>query len=75
MGFEAAETGVILQEEINRLPPMYKTVVTLYHLEQMSYSEIADIMKKPVGTVKSYLFRARKEIKDRLLSKYQREEL
>jgi RNA polymerase sigma factor (sigma-70 family) len=75
LGFEAAETGVILQKEIERLPAVYKTIVTLYHLDQMSYSEIADIMKMPEGTVKSYLFRARKMLKDGLLKKYQREEL
>jgi RNA polymerase sigma-70 factor (ECF subfamily) len=73
--FEAVETGVILQKEIDRLPAVYKTVVTLYHLNQLSYLEIADIMKMPVGTIKSHLFRARKTLKDRLLSKFQREEL
>jgi RNA polymerase sigma-70 factor (ECF subfamily) len=73
--FEAAETGIILSKEIERLPAAYKTIVTLYHLDQMSYAEIADIMDMPEGTVKSYLFRARKMLKNRLLTKYQREEL
>ena len=74
-GFEATETGVILQKEIEQLPAVYKTVLTLYHLEQMSYNEIADIMNMPVGTIKSHLFRARRLLKDKLLAKYQREEL
>jgi RNA polymerase sigma factor (sigma-70 family) len=73
--FEAAQTGVILQKEIDRLPTVFKTVVTLYHLDQMSYAEIAGVMKMPVGTIKSHLFRARKMLKDRLLSKFEREEL
>ena len=73
--FEAAETGTILQKEIARLPPVFKTVLTLYHLDQMSYVEIADIMNLPVGTIKSHLFRARKKLKERLLTRYQREEL
>ena len=72
---EAAETGRTVQRAIERLPPVYKAIVTLFHLEQMSYSEIADIMDMPEGTVKSYLFRARKMLKDKLLTQYQREEL
>lgn len=75
LGFEAGATGAILQKEIDRLPPVFRTVVTLYHLDQLSYVEIAEVMKMPVGTIKSHLFRARKMLKDRLLSKYQREEL
>ena len=69
------EISSILQKEIDRLPAVYKTIVTLYHLDQMSYTEIADIMKMPEGTVKSYLFRARKQLKTRLLIQYRREEL
>jgi RNA polymerase sigma factor (sigma-70 family) len=65
----------ILRKEIDRLPAVYKTIVTLYHVDRMSYAEIADIMNMPEGTVKSYLFRARRLMKNRLLSKYQREEL
>ena len=72
---EATETGSIIKEEIEKLPAAYKTILTLYHLDQMSYAEIAAIMKMPEGTVKSYLFRSRKLLKERLLKKYQREEL
>jgi RNA polymerase sigma-70 factor (ECF subfamily) len=73
--FEAAETGAILQREIEKLPEAYKAIVTLYHLDQMSYFEIAEVMQIPEGTVKSYLFRARKLLKNRLLTKFEREEL
>lgn len=69
------EISAILHGEIDRLPAVYKTIVTLYHVDRMSYAEIADIMNMPEGTVKSYLFRARRLMKNRLLSKYQREEL
>jgi len=56
-----------LHEQISRLPVLFRTVITLYHLEHMSYIDIADIMNLPVGTVKSYLFRARKRLKEQLL--------
>mgnify|MGYP003576341842 FL=1 len=65
----------IISAEIDKLPPVYKTLVTLYHNEEMSYGEIAQITGLPVGTVKSYLFRARKTLKDNLLDKYKKGEL
>ncbi len=65
----------ILRKEIMNLPIQYKTIVTLYHLDEMNYSEIADITKLPIGTVKSHLFRSRKLLKDRLEMKYKKEDL
>ncbi len=70
-----SELSDILKGEIDSIPPVYRTIVTLFHLDQMTYAEIAKIMKMPEGTVKSYLFRARRMLKERLLAKYKREEL
>lgn len=64
-----------LQQEIDALPVRYRTILTLYHLDEMSYSEIADILNMPDGTVKNYLFRARKLLKQKLSAKYEVEEL
>ncbi|TKG96135.1 RNA polymerase sigma factor [Puteibacter caeruleilacunae] len=44
---------------VERLPVKYRTVVTLYHLEDFSYKEIEEITKYPEGTVKNYIHRAR----------------
>jgi RNA polymerase sigma-70 factor (ECF subfamily) len=41
----------------------------------MSYSEIAGITGLPVGTIKNYLFRARRVLRDYLLKRYDKEEL
>lgn len=65
----------ILKNAITKLPSQQKTIVTLYHLEEMSYKEIGEIMNLPDGTVKSYLFRARKTLKEQLLKEYQIEEI
>lgn len=62
------EEGLHLQ--INLLPPLYKTLITLYHLEELSNKEIAAITNLPEGTIKSYLARARKLLKDALLESY-----
>ena len=71
----AEERSKILELEIESLSPIYKTLISLYHNEEMSYAEIAEITQLPEGTVKSYLFRARKTLKENLLRKYKREEL
>lgn len=64
-----------LHEEIAQLPVQYRAILTLYHMDDLSYQEIGEIMSLPDGTVKSYLFRARKLLKERMLEKYPAEEL
>jgi RNA polymerase sigma factor (sigma-70 family) len=63
------ELAAILTILIDELPILQKTLITLYHQEDLSYSEIAQITELPEGTVKSYLFRARKALKDNLVKK------
>ncbi len=70
-----AEVGSIVRKAINQLPPQYRTVVTLFHLEQMNYQEISQVMELPEGTLKSHLFRARKLLKSRLSARYCQEDL
>jgi len=69
------ELAGILKAEIDRLPVIYKTLITLYHNEEMSYNEIAQITQLPEGTLKNYLFRARKALKNSLLQHYKKEDL
>lgn len=69
------ELNEILKSEIELLSPLHRTLITLYHSEELSYEEIARITQLPEGTVKSYLFRARRSLKDNLLRKYKKEEL
>lgn len=69
------ERSEILKSEMDKLSPVFKTLITLYHNEELSYSEISEITRLPEGTVKSYLFRARKTLKDSLLRTYKKEEL
>jgi RNA polymerase sigma-70 factor (ECF subfamily) len=44
------------------LPGNYRQVITLFYLEQKSYEETARMLGLPLGTVKTLLFRARKEL-------------
>lgn len=65
-----SETVQMLNNEINKLPPLYKTLISLYHLEELSNTEIAEITRLPEGTIKSYLYRARKMLKDNIENMY-----
>jgi RNA polymerase sigma factor (sigma-70 family) len=47
---------------LSQIRPEYREVVVLRYREDLSIQEIADTMSVPVGTVKIYLYRARKEI-------------
>jgi RNA polymerase sigma-70 factor (ECF subfamily) len=55
-----------IRDEIVRLPPQYRAVIELRHFQEMSYDEIAQVLKRPLNTVKSDLFRARKILAERL---------
>jgi RNA polymerase sigma factor (sigma-70 family) len=69
------ELTAILASGIEKLSPLYKTLIILYHQEELTYADIAQITGLPEGTVKSYLFRARKTLKENILTQYKKEEL
>lgn len=51
---------------IDEMPEQFKLVFTLYHTNDFSYREIEEITGMPEGTVKGYLYRARKLLKEKL---------
>jgi len=64
-----AETMQLLQAAIDKLPTLQRTLVTLYHLDELGVGEIAAITDLPEGTVKNYLFRARSRLRQQLGTK------
>ena len=71
---EGRDLKARLEREMACLPGLQRTVLTLYHVDEMSYIEIGEMLGMPEGTVKSHLFRARKRLKERLMKKYRVEE-
>ena len=63
---ENRELGSQIEAAIGQLRPHYRTVTLLRHVEGYSYNEIAEIMDLPLGTVKTYIHRARLELKESL---------
>jgi RNA polymerase sigma-70 factor (ECF subfamily) len=61
---ENKERNQIVRTAINSLPDYQRIIMTLYHLHDRSYEEIAEILHLPIGTVKSRLNRARQALKE-----------
>jgi RNA polymerase sigma-70 factor, ECF subfamily len=59
---ERVELAGALHTAIGRLRPQYREVITLCYERELGYDEIAEITGLPIGTVKSSLHRARKEL-------------
>ena len=53
-------------EEVKRLPEDYQTVIYLYYYEGYKVNEIAKMISKKEGTVKTWLYRAREILKEKL---------
>lgn len=51
-----------LERALERLRPEYRLVFSLYHEQGLPYEEIASTMGRPVGTIKTWLHRARAEL-------------
>jgi RNA polymerase sigma factor (sigma-70 family) len=64
--YEKDDLHRYIREQIELLPVQYRTVLTLFHLEEFSYQEIEQITGMPEGTIKSYLFRAKALLKEKL---------
>jgi len=55
-----------LQRALGRLRPDYLLVFALFHEQNLPYEEISQTMGRPVGTIKTWLHRARAELADHL---------
>ena len=63
---ESRELGTAIERAIARLRPEYRSCILLRHVEGRSYEEIAATLDLPLGTVKTYIHRARHELREAL---------
>jgi len=57
-----AGTDMDVEQLLAQLPDKYRRVITLFYLEQKAYEDVAALLGIPLGTVKTLLFRAKKEL-------------
>ncbi len=63
---ESKELGSAIEHAIGKLRPEYRSCILLRHVEGRSYEEIAATLDLPLGTVKTYIHRARHELREAL---------
>jgi len=63
---EAQQRQELLQKAIESLPEYQRAMIVLYHVDGLSYEEIAEVLSLPIGTVKSRLNRARLALREKL---------
>ena len=60
----AVENRVVVEKLLSQLPPELRTTLVLREMEQLSYEEVAEAMRVPVGTVRSRLHTARERFRN-----------
>lgn len=63
---ESRELGTAIERAVARLRPDYRACILLRHVEGRAYEEIAEALDLPLGTVKTYIHRARLELREHL---------
>lgn len=69
----ATEESQTVRDGLAELPVEYRIVLVLREVEDLSYDEIASVLKCPVGTVRSRLARGRRMLADKLKGRVQNE--
>lgn len=64
---EKTEREERVERAVNRLPEYQRAMIVMYHVDLLTYEEIAEALDLPIGTVKSRLNRARLSLRDLLL--------
>ena len=70
---EQAEDAELIKNAMEELPVESREILTLRHQENLSYTEIGEILKIPIGTVMSRLARARAKLREYLASQMSKE--
>lgn len=52
-----------VQEAMMELSDKYRLAIVLYHFQELSYEEMAEVLALPIGTVKTHLYRAKAALK------------
>jgi len=70
---DTSETALWVRQALKELAPTEREILMLREFEQLSYAEISDLLRLPVNTVRSRLFRARMALKEHLQPRLKRQ--
>jgi RNA polymerase sigma-70 factor (ECF subfamily) len=60
---ETSDTPELIRRCVTKLPERYATIVTMYYLDEITYEEIAETLNIPMGTLKTWMHRARHQLR------------
>ncbi len=66
VGFQSDWRHAQLRRAVGQLPQKQRLAITLHYFQDLAYEEVAAVMNLPLGTVKSYLHRAKATLAERL---------
>ncbi len=69
---EDGEFQRLVEEHLKQLSEAERTVLVLYHQEERSYDQIAEVLRMPIGTVRTHLHRGRKRLREAIARQRQR---
>ena len=61
---DIAEVQRIIRGYINTIPQQYSVILNMFFINELSHEEISTILKRPLGTVKNRIFRAKEKLKE-----------
>lgn len=67
VGVRRLDSSLDLELLLSQLPENHRRVITLFYMEDKSYDEVSRLLDLPMGTVKTHLHRARKQLAARVL--------
>ena len=62
--FELSDIAELIRGCVKLLPARYASIITLYYLKEIPYEEIAQVMQIPMGTLKTWMYRARNQLRE-----------
>jgi RNA polymerase sigma factor (sigma-70 family) len=69
MEFEIKERNSELKKEIEKLSHHYRLILLLRYVDNLSYREISSVLDIPLNLVKVHLYRARKQLKQQIVTR------
>ncbi len=60
---EDHEFAALVEQRLQQLSPVERSVIVLFHQEDLSYEQIAEALSLPINTVRTHLHRARKKLR------------
>ena len=60
---ESSDVSELIRGCVKLLPARYASIITLYYLKEIPYEEIAQVMQIPMGTLKTWMYRARNQLR------------